>query len=282
MSYKIYLIKHLDTDMKYVGITGNDLITRWEQHRHSADSAVYTALRTEGYRMTMELLEEVDTKHKALELEQEYIRSLGTATPNGYNRQVRMPKITKKETRYITTSNANKMIANGKQRSLISRKNDWKDWKYDSTIIYGNCELDFSNVESYRQVIFNDDKNTQRGIWCRAPRPHELDYQFEVAMTDWYYLVSWNCYHFNPFKDKRWHPISYTVHRATWTDNTKDIQAWQYLGTYLTEKCMDDFVNLVDAENYIIQSMRDYQKIITFKVTNSMFGKYREVAYEPR
>jgi predicted GIY-YIG superfamily endonuclease len=88
MSWKIYLIKHLDTDMKYVGITGGDLVTRWEQHRADTNSAVYKALRTEGYRMTMELLEEVTTKPEALKKEQEYIQSLGTATPNGWNRKV--------------------------------------------------------------------------------------------------------------------------------------------------------------------------------------------------
>jgi predicted GIY-YIG superfamily endonuclease len=93
MSYKIYLIKHLDTDMKYVGITGGDLATRWEQHRADTNSAVYKALRTEGYRMTMELLEEVNTKPEALKKEQEYIQSLGTATPNGWNRQVSTPKV---------------------------------------------------------------------------------------------------------------------------------------------------------------------------------------------
>ena len=91
MSYKIYMIKHLDTDMKYVGITGGDLATRWQQHYSDINSAVYKALRTEGYRMTMELLEEVATKPEALKREQEYIRSLGTATPSGWNRQVKTP-----------------------------------------------------------------------------------------------------------------------------------------------------------------------------------------------
>lgn len=86
MSWKIYLIKHLDTDMKYVGITGGDLAARWDQHRADTNSAVYKALRTEGHRMTMELLEEVATKPEALKKEQEYIQSLGTATPNGWNR----------------------------------------------------------------------------------------------------------------------------------------------------------------------------------------------------
>ena len=91
MSYKIYLIKHLDTDMKYVGMTGADLPTRWQQHYNDTTSAVYKVLRTEGYRMTMELLEEVATKPEALKREQDYIRSLGTATPSGWNRKVVTP-----------------------------------------------------------------------------------------------------------------------------------------------------------------------------------------------
>lgn len=102
MSYKIYLIKHLDTDMKYVGITGADLPTRWQQHYNDTNSAIYKALRTQGHRMTMELLEEVTTKPEALKREQEYIRSLGTATPNGWNRQVKTssktePEVTRKK-----------------------------------------------------------------------------------------------------------------------------------------------------------------------------------------
>ena len=92
MSYKIYLIKHLDTDMKYVGITGGDLATRWQQHYNDTNSAVYKALRTDGHRMTMELLEEVTTKPEALKREQELIQSLGTAVPSGWNRQVKTPK----------------------------------------------------------------------------------------------------------------------------------------------------------------------------------------------
>ena len=88
MGWKMYLIKHLDTDMKYVGITGGDLATRWEQHRKDRRSAVYKALRTEGHRMAMELLEEVATKSKALKHEQKYIQSLDTATPKGWNRKV--------------------------------------------------------------------------------------------------------------------------------------------------------------------------------------------------
>jgi predicted GIY-YIG superfamily endonuclease len=90
MSWKIYLIKHLDTDMKYVGITNGDLKTRWQQHCKDRRSAVYKALRTESYRMTMELLEEVATKPKALEREQDFIRSLGTATPSGWNQRVNL------------------------------------------------------------------------------------------------------------------------------------------------------------------------------------------------
>jgi hypothetical protein len=85
---KIYLIKHLDSGMKYVGITDGDLAKRWQQHYNDPNSAVYTALRSEGYRMTMELLEDVPSRDEALRKEQDYIRTLGTAQPHGWNRMV--------------------------------------------------------------------------------------------------------------------------------------------------------------------------------------------------
>lgn len=274
MSYKIYLIKHLDTDMKYVGITGGDLAARWEQHRSDTNSAVYKALRTESHRMIMEPIEEVTTKPEALKKEQMYIRLLNTATPSGWNRQVCTPK----EVKHISNHSTSKMIINGRQQSLIARKNDYDKWKYDSTIIYDNCTTDFSLFSNDRSVKFNDDKGTKNGIWCRAPRPHVLDLQFEVAMTDWYYLVSWNGCHFNPFKDKQRNPITYTIHRNTWDDNLNHIQRYQYLGTFVTDKGMYDFKKDVNIENYIIQCMRDYQRIITFKVTYSQFGEVRKVS----
>ena len=100
MTHKIYLIKHLDTGMGYVGVTGVELAKRWYQHMHDINSAVYKALRNEGHRITMELLEEVHTREEALIKEQQYIHSLGTAQPTGWNRQVKSvakPKEWKKE-----------------------------------------------------------------------------------------------------------------------------------------------------------------------------------------
>lgn len=89
MSIKIYLIKHLDTDMGYVGITGDELSKRWYQHLHDPKGALYAALRAEGHRMSMQLLEEVETRAEALTKEQMYIHALGTAHPAGWNRDVR-------------------------------------------------------------------------------------------------------------------------------------------------------------------------------------------------
>jgi hypothetical protein len=92
MSWKIYLIKHLDTDMKYVGYTEVDLQKCWETHRVNPKYAVHKPLQTEGHRMTMELLEEVETRAIARDLKQQYIQSLNTAEPNGWNRQIIKPK----------------------------------------------------------------------------------------------------------------------------------------------------------------------------------------------
>ena len=93
MTHKIYLIKHIDTGMGYVGITGDELGKRWYQHYHDPKGALYTALRTEGHRMAMDLLEEVETREEALIKEQQYIHTLGTAQPNGWNRDVRPMKV---------------------------------------------------------------------------------------------------------------------------------------------------------------------------------------------
>jgi len=88
MTHIVYLIKHLDTDKKYVGITSADLKTRWDQHRNDPNSAVYEALRADGHRMVMEVLEECDTREQALRREQELIHELGTAAPRGWNRKI--------------------------------------------------------------------------------------------------------------------------------------------------------------------------------------------------
>jgi predicted GIY-YIG superfamily endonuclease len=93
MTYKVYCIEHLDTGMKYIGITGDELRIRWRQHYNDPNSAVYKVLRRDGHRMTMTVLEEVTTKDHALRLEQEYIRDMNTAEPHGWNRKVRtLPK----------------------------------------------------------------------------------------------------------------------------------------------------------------------------------------------
>jgi len=106
MSIKIYLIKHLDTGMGYVGITGDELGKRWYQHLHDPKGALYAALRAEGHRMSMQLLEEVETRAEALTKEQMYIHALGTAQPAGWNRDVRplsvKPKAKPKKWKQVT------------------------------------------------------------------------------------------------------------------------------------------------------------------------------------
>jgi len=88
MSIKIYLIKHIDTGMGYVGVTSRDLLVRWREHHSDSYSALYEILRTDSHRMTMELLEEFEDRDQALKAEQQYIHKLGTAQPDGWNRQV--------------------------------------------------------------------------------------------------------------------------------------------------------------------------------------------------
>lgn len=88
MSYKIYLVRHLDNDMKYVGITSQTLKQRWAGHAADRMGALYKVMRTDRERMTIEIIDEVFDKQEALKKEQEYIRIYDTAEPNGWNRQV--------------------------------------------------------------------------------------------------------------------------------------------------------------------------------------------------
>jgi len=286
MSWKIYLIKHLDTDMKYVGITGGDLATRWEQHRADTNSAVYKALRTEGYRMTMELLEEMATKPEALKKEQEYIRSLGTATPNGWNRQCTKEKEAKEKVQYSNSSSTNTMFKNGKRQSLFARKKQWSKWLFDSNTIYDNCKIDLNNFSyfypSYGRLIFVDDNNTKNGIWCTAPRPYELDHYFECAGLDKYFLVSFNDM-FNPFNELRTtpaNPITYTLHSCLWYDDLKNPNArWRYEGTYLTKVYMNSFRRERDVEEVLIRYIQQTQMVD--EITLSDWGKTGKVEWNP-
>jgi predicted GIY-YIG superfamily endonuclease len=286
MSWKIYLIKHLDTDMKYVGITGGDLRTRWEQHRADTNSGVYKALRTEGYRMTMEEIEEVATKPEALKREQELIRSLGTATPNGYNRQVTTIKEVQKEVQHSNASSTDKMFKNGKRQSLFARKNEWSKWIFDSTAIYDNCKIDSTNFSyfypSYGRLVFADDNNTKNGIWCTAPRPHVLDYYFECAALDKYFLVSFNDM-FNPFNKlnpRTRNPITYTLHSCLWYDDLKNPNAkWRYEGTYLTKVYMNDFKHEHKLEEVLVRYIQQHK--VVDEITLSNWSKTRKVEWNP-
>ena len=88
MEHKVYKIEHLDTGMKYIGYTSGTLAQRWYQHYNDPHSAVYQALRSEGHRMTMELMAAFDSKEHALGKESELIHVLNTMHPNGWNRKV--------------------------------------------------------------------------------------------------------------------------------------------------------------------------------------------------
>lgn len=130
MSTKIYLIKHLDNGMKYVGITDGDLASRWQQHYNDSGSAVNSALRREGHRMTMELLEEVPTRSQALRKEQEYIHKLGTAAPAGWNRKV----------------NKMREMKPVKPKWEEMRRNlEWSDFTINQTIKCPRCGNDYTH-----------------------------------------------------------------------------------------------------------------------------------------
>jgi len=159
MSYKIYLIKHLDTDMKYVGITGADLPTRWQQHYNDTNSAIYKALRTQGHRMTMELLEEVATKPEALKREQEYIRSLGTAMPSGWNRQVAI-------------------LPKPKPKKWIEKSSDFTtEWQGKEALQCPSCK--HATTHQHEVSVHNNDISIS--FWCEQCHSFDNLYKTESA-----------------------------------------------------------------------------------------------------
>lgn len=286
MSYKIYLIKHLDTDMKYVGITRNDLIARWEQHRADTNSSLYKALRTEGHRMTMELLEEVATESEARNKERDYIQLFETMAPSGWNRQCAKRKETIEKVQHSNASTTDRMFKDGKRQSLFARKKEWSKWIFDSTVIYDNCKIDSTNFSyfypSYGRLVFVDDNNTKNGIWCTAPRPYALDHYFECAALDKYFLVSFNDM-FNPFDKFRAtpaNPITYTLHSCLWYDDLKNPNAtWRYEGTYLTKVYMNDFKHERKCEEVLVRYIQQHQNVD--EITLSHWGKPQKVEWNP-
>jgi hypothetical protein len=286
MSWKIYLIKHLDTDMKYVGITRNDLIARWDQHRADTNSSLYKALRTEGHRMTMELLEEVATESEARNKERDYIQSFETMAPSGWNRQCAKRKETIEKVQHSNASTTDRMFKDGKRQSLFARKKEWSKWIFDSTAIYDNCKIDSTNFSyfypSYGRLVFVDDNNTKNGIWCTAPRPYALDYYFECAALDKYFLVSFNDM-FNPFKEFRAtpaNPITYTLHSCLWYDDLKNPNAtWRYEGTYLTKVYMNDFKHERKCEEVLVRYIQQHKNVD--EITLSHWGKPGKVEWNP-
>lgn len=86
MPYRIYLVTHHDTNMKYVGVTGKTLEERLRQHRANRTGALYDVMKTESHRITMELIEECDTREEAYIRESYYIAKYNSMRPNGYNR----------------------------------------------------------------------------------------------------------------------------------------------------------------------------------------------------
>ena len=161
MTHKIYLIKHNDTGKGYVGITGDELGKRWYQHLHDKNGALYTALRAEGHRMTMELIEEVETRQEALAKEQKYIHTLGTAQPAGWNRDVRPLKVE-------DSKRWKKVVQRGIKLSSYSHDDE-------STIVCpicfkadGTCDGNFIHVDKVETSLDGSDMTVQIYLYCES------------------------------------------------------------------------------------------------------------------
>lgn len=164
MTYKVYCIEHVDTGMKYIGITGADLSTRWRQHYNDPNSAVYKELRRDGHRMTMTVLEEVTTKAHALRLEQEYIHTMGTAEPHGWNRKVATIKPTKKEWKRVKCT-----ISFNAEQGV--------DWTYLLCPVCGHDYTHFRNAKTFGSYEGHDFNygGVVLYFWCEDC--HAIEYE---------------------------------------------------------------------------------------------------------
>lgn len=89
----VYLVTHLATGTKYVGITIQMLERRWRSHieqaqaRHiKSDVSLHAAIRTDGeHAFTIEQLDSGQSKSTLEDKEREWIMRLNTLEPNGFN-----------------------------------------------------------------------------------------------------------------------------------------------------------------------------------------------------
>ncbi len=197
MTHKIYLIKHLDTGMGYVGITGDELAKRWYQHMHDPKGALYAALRAEGHRMSMQLLEEVETRAEALKKEQMYIHALGTAQPAGWNRDVRplpveeqtppKPKVWKRITRSpMFDESGNLLVCPCECTNLHQQTVEVYQCYEDSAGIFTEASLTETSVKKIDKWCKENPSSRRNGLriffeceWCHFP-PYKYDENGEV------------------------------------------------------------------------------------------------------
>lgn len=89
----IYLISHLDSDKKYVGLTIQTLEKRWLQHKEDAlyyfiksEESLHSAIREFGQELfNIQIIDRGTTKIDLEEKEKEWIKKLESLIPNGYN-----------------------------------------------------------------------------------------------------------------------------------------------------------------------------------------------------
>ena len=89
----VYLIEHIGTGKRYVGITIQTLKRRWANHIEQANAGVlkseaslHEAIRKHGPKaFTISVIDHGTTKKDLEKAEKRWIKKLGTLIPNGYN-----------------------------------------------------------------------------------------------------------------------------------------------------------------------------------------------------
>jgi hypothetical protein len=236
--------------MKYIGITGDELRIRWRQHYNDPNSAVHTALRRDGHRMTMTVLEEVTTKDHALRLEQEYIREMNTAEPHGWNRMV-------------TSLDASK--SNNFEREL---KKSWPDsykMKYRTRVVGQPKFL----------PLFKGDWDGRRGVYqlsgfaeldVFAPLNFHVQYAIQIGVNEFEHRIMvfnrYGIHHREEFYDNR---IEYEIY--DWMDDHW-VNTWHDLSSY---ELNNDFFKHKTIYQ-IVERMYDHGERILFRPQYSRGG----------
>jgi predicted GIY-YIG superfamily endonuclease len=170
--FPVYLITCFHPDygahvMPYVGCTSKTVQQRFEKHLSGKGNAVYLRNAIKKYGREWFQIEQIDagnTKNQALELEEWWVRRLGTKAPNGYNVKDGGAGI---DSEIIAAANRRRW-ADPTNREQMSRKmtgntnNDGRTWSHG----YRLTEAQKAKISATHKGV----KRPEHSAWMKAHR----------------------------------------------------------------------------------------------------------------